>query len=376
MSFKFNLKKKSNGKFAVRMRSYALEDKIKANKPDASYIEKTLPENEWARYGFTTQMTYEQASAHIKIHNAKSKDKDIKEKKARFSVIEKAEHDELIKSAYLPEALVSQFEKKLENDSFATNYIKSKTPYHWKTTMRVIAEIELNPSEWNDNKRTILKKIEGYAPSTVAKLISLMNTYGVFYSKKMGQFYENITMPRGNEVGRISDKYLDKTGGKTKEAKGINLESMELLKITNELSEEEINWCIIALGFGLRPSEVDSISNRDTSLLILTKKTVKIYQSKLVSLPRDMRYKEVLITHPFQKEAFSLIKSDKVLTKPSIYKIRKALGEKYGLYSFRKGYTDIMLDLGEDLSRISADLGHSSIDRTWKNYRKRITKHS
>lgn len=376
MSFKFNLKKKTNDRFAVRMRSYAIEDRKAAGKEDVEYIEKTLPEKEWARYGFHSEMTYEQAATHLKILNSRSKDRDIKEKKARFKYVESEQKKELLKSAYLPEVIVDSFEKKLKNDSYSANYEKSKTHFHWKTAMRVIANLEMAPAEWSDNKRSVLKKLEGFAPSTVAKLLSLINAYGVFYSKKMGTFFEKIEMPKGAEVGRISDRYLDKTGGKTKEAKGVNLSSMNTIKLSEDLTKEEINWCILCLGLALRPSEADMVAKRDDKNVTIAKSSVKVYQSKLVSLPKKMRYKEVIIKHGFQKEALELLKSKKLFQKPSKNKIQKVLGEEYGLYSFRKGYQDIMLSFDESITRISLDLGHSSIDRTWKSYRKRITQDS
>jgi len=372
MSFKFNLKKRAKGRFSVRMRSYAIEDRKAAGKPDVEYIEKTLPEHEWARYGFDTRMSYDEASEHLKSLNSQARDRDIKEKKARFKYIESEEKKALLKSAYLPEAVVTSFEKKLENDSYSSNFKKSKTYFHWKTALKVISELDMPPSEWADSKRSILKKIEGYAPSTISKILNLMNSYGVFYSKKMGHFFERLTMPRGAEVGRISDKYLDKTGGKTKEAKGVTLADMRKLKDSEALSIEEYNWCAICLGLALRPSEMDSIAKGEEDFIEVNKNRVKIYQSKLVSLPRNQRYKEVLITHPFQKEAVKLLKDIKAIKKPSIKKLRAVLGEGYGLYSFRKGYTDIMLGLKEDITRISSDLGHSSIDRTWRSYRKKI----
>jgi hypothetical protein len=372
MSFKINLKKTDKG-FAVRLRSYKLEDRIAAGKEDRDYVEKYLPVSEWHRYGFHQSMTYEEAKELLLSINSQAKLNDSKERKARFKYLEQKEHKELLKSAYLPQYLVNEFEKKLKDNSFSQDYEKSKTYFHWKTTMRVISELDIAPGEWAENKRTVIRKLEGYAPSTVSKIISFMNHYGEFYSKKMGKYYEKLSMPRGVEIGRISDKYMDKTGGKTKEAKGISLAMMEILKDSNELTQEEINWCIVCLGFGLRPSEMDVVATRDSKTLTIGKNTVKIYQSKLVSLPRHLRFKEVAIKHTFQKDAYHIIKSNKSLIAPSIYMLKKVLGDEYGLYSFRKGYTDIMLGLSESMERISMDLGHSSIDRTWKSYRKRIS---
>ena len=372
MSFKLNLKKTAKG-FAVRLRSYKLEDRIEAGKEHNDYVEKYVPVSEWARYGFHRSMTYEEAKEALHSLNSKSKLRDSQERKARFKYIEQQEHNELVRSAYLPSHIVSDFEKSLKDNSFAGDYERSKTHFHWKTTMRVIAQLELEPSEWANNRRAIIKVLGGYAPSTVSKILSLLNQYGEHYSMRLGKFYKRVSMPKGIEVGRISDQYLDKTGGKTKEAKGISLAMMEVLKDTDELPGEVINWCIVCLGFALRPSEMNTIATRDSKVITILKSSVKIYQSKLVSLPRPMRFKEVVIRHPFQKEALSIIKSKKELAAPSIHMLRKVLGDEYGLYSFRKGYTDIMINLGEPIERISADLGHSSIDRTWKSYRKRIT---
>ncbi len=372
MSFKLNLKKTDKG-FAVRLRSYALEDRLDAGKADKDYVETYVPMSEWHRHGFDSSMTYEQAREHLKSINSQVKLRDSQEFRARAKYIKDKEHDEVAKSAYLPKYLVDEFEKKLRDDSFAEDYDKSKTYFHWRTTLRLISALEIDPVNWHDNKRTIIKKLEGYAPSTIKKTLHFLNAYGSFYCKKMGKYYEKVQAPKGVEVGRISDKYLDKTGGTTKEAKGISLAVMAKLLRSDDMTDDQKNWCIVCLGFAVRPIEMDSVLERDSDKVITGKNSVKIYQSKLTSLPRNKRYKEVMITHPFQKDALSIYKADMPLVKPTIVMIRKVLGDEYGLYSFRKGYTDIMITLGESIERISMDLGHNSIETTWKSYRKRIT---
>lgn len=372
MSFKINLKKTVKG-FAVRLRSYELKDRIDAGKEDKDYVEKYLPVSEWGRYGFHPAMTYEEAKELLKVINSTSKLRDKQERKARVNYLEIKERNELLSSAYTPAYLVNEFEKKLKDDSFAEDYNKSKTYFHWRTTLRLINTLNIDPTEWHDNKRAIIKKMEGYAPSTVKKTLHFLNAYGSFYCRKIGKYYEKVQSPKGVEIGRISDKYMDKTGNKTKEAKGISLAVMAKLLRSDDMTNEQKNWCIVCLGFGLRPIEMDSIVERNSDKIIIGKSSVKVYQSKLVTLPREMRYKEVVITHPFQKDALDIYKANVQLTKPTITTIRKVLGDEYGLYSFRKGYTDIMITLGEPIERISMDLGHNSVETTWKSYRKRIT---
>lgn len=372
MAFKFNIHRRPNS-FSVRMRSYDEGDKLKHGKQGANFVEINLPKNEWARYGFNVDWTVEQLTAHCKTLNAMASIEQKEERQARVKYVVDSQIKDALNCAYLPEHIVSEFEKKLEYDSYSENFKDSKIYYHWRTTMRIIAKLEMAPGDWSDNNRAVLKKMEGLAPSTITRIIHLMNNYGAFYSKRMGKYFGKVAKPKGVEIGRISDKYLDKTGGKTKEAKGISLSLMNIIADSSELTQPEKDWCVVCLGFGLRPIEVSEVANRDKKTLVIGKTTVKIYQSKLVSLPRNLRFKEVVITHPFQKAALSIIKSDKELSQPSIYMLRKVIGDEYGLYSFRKGYTDIMISLGEPIERISMDLGHSSIERTWKSYRKRIS---
>ena len=374
MSFKFGLKRKLKG-FTVRLRSYTYEDRLKAGKEHLDYVESIVPEDEWSRYGFHRGMTYEEALQHIQVLNASTKLRDSQEKKARFKLLESEKKDKLLQSAYLPEQLVKEFEKKLTSETLSLTTVESKMIYHWKTAMRVISSLSIAPEEWGENRMTILVALKGFAPSTVVKQINLLNSYGSFYCKKLGKYFESILV-RSGDLAKLGDHYLEKTGGKTKEALGVTLSDMETIKISDDLSEEEKRWCVLCLGFGLRPSEVESIVNMSHGPKTITVKSgsVVIYQPKLTNLPRNKRYKEVLISHQFQKDALKIYLSGEKVKMPSRYMIKKVLkNEEYGLYSFRKGYEGIMINLGSDFIRASKDLGHASIERTYRNYRKRIS---
>jgi integrase len=54
--------------------------------------------------------------------------------------------------------------------------------------------------------------------------------------------------------------------------------------------------------------------------------------------------------------------------------MKKLFGPNTTLYGGRKGFTDLMLANDQDFVHISQWMGHSSIERTWKNYKsKRVT---
>lgn len=59
------------------------------------------------------------------------------------------------------------------------------------------------------------------------------------------------------------------------------------------------------------------------------------------------------------------------IKKPLVKTLKKAAPSipKIGLYSGRKGFTDLMLSLNQTLENIAMWMGHASIERTWKNYK-------
>lgn len=59
------------------------------------------------------------------------------------------------------------------------------------------------------------------------------------------------------------------------------------------------------------------------------------------------------------------------MAKPLVKTIQKACPKPAGLgvYSGRKGFTDLMLSFDQTLENIAAWMGHASIERTWKHYK-------
>jgi hypothetical protein len=133
------------------------------------------------------------------------------------------------------------------------------------------------------------------------------------------------------------------------------------------------------LWLGLRPSELDSIIKDQAKYLkVSTQGSIQIaevYQSKLTGTNKANRWKAIPCFHKEQVLALQNITQNKV-NKPLVKTIRSYSGvEGLGLYSGRKGFTDLMLSLGQSLEDISQWLGHASIERTWKHYKNKKLVH-
>lgn len=99
-------------------------------------------------------------------------------------------------------------------------------------------------------------------------------------------------------------------------------------------------------------------------------KVLWIYQTKLVAIPKEERWKGIPIIHEEQKFAHKIIESMK-FKRPHHQKMQKVLGISYKLYGGRKGFVDLMLQKGHQLEAISQWMGHSTLGRTWRDYKDR-----
>lgn len=127
---------------------------------------------------------------------------------------------------------------------------------------------------------------------------------------------------------------------------------------------------------GLRPQEVDNLKNKELwnieencSLKILW-----VFQTKIVSLPHEDRWKPIPILFDEQEFALRIIKSQKI-QRPLVKTVHHYFGEGIDLYGGRKGFVDLMLSKGHTLENISVWMGHSTLERTWKSYKQRMKYH-
>ena len=143
------------------------------------------------------------------------------------------------------------------------------------------------------------------------------------------------------------------------------------------MQDQNYNWLYLSVWLGLRPREIDQL--HDQGLYRLQKLSENsallwVYQTKLISVPPRYRWKLIPMVFAGQTEAVRIIESGQ-FKRPLNKTVRHHFGRFTTLYGGRKGFTDLMLDHQQQLENISQWMGHSSIERTWRNYKSRCITH-
>ncbi len=125
---------------------------------------------------------------------------------------------------------------------------------------------------------------------------------------------------------------------------------------------------------GLRPSEIDALTDKKQMKNWRIEKDeigttiIRVYQPKLISIERAKRWKGIPIIFDQQTEALKIIKSG-VFKRPLTKTIHLHISERHNNYGGRKGFMDLMLGLGQKFENISVWLGHTTLDRSLRNYK-------
>jgi hypothetical protein len=333
---------------------------------------RDLRKDEWPNHGFHLAMSLEDANARKDSLNAEEHLKRHHVRRAKIA--QRMEIEELAQSAFLPPVFTQEFEQRL----FGRRHSKGKLPSFWKVSRRIITELKITPSEWADRKDDFYDYFSGhrFSVSYVQKLLNVLNKYGQFYSKKHKVYFEPIPYPTGVERVRILEANRkppteeQKRMGGNKESEPITPSMLESKRSTIS-KVEHYNWLFVSVWLGLRPEEIDVLKDPASYKLssVSGASVLHVFQTKLVALDPDKRWKLIPCFLPEQEEAIRIIKSGH-FKRPLSKSVAAWFGtEKVGLYGGRKGFTDLMLSKGQILEDISMWMGHTSIDRTWKSYK-------
>lgn len=325
----------------------------------------------WAALGFRHDMTTQEARDRASQIN---KQNQIDSKKIT-AIAKRIDDDKIIISAYLPENLTNGFENELREDYADNEERLNNLLKQWVIVKKIISELAIDTQKFHDEKQKFYNyyKNKKWSPDYIKKLNRLINLYGQYVGRKTNQFYQDI--PRISNV--LKERIMELREGEI----GLKSAADPLLwkdlknvktKFENRHLLEQWNWLFISLWFGLRPKEVDSLANTKTWRVEYDKdhkvKVLYVYQSKLVSVQKDKRWKPIPIYFEEQREAFKLILSGR-FNRPLNKTLKNIFNTKIESYSCRKGFTDLMLDKGFQLEDISIFLGHADISMTWKHYK-------
>lgn len=339
--------------------------------------QQRVPDLNYADHGFKSTMTVDQAKKRCKRLNTERKLKkdDIK---ARINAANNLLMLESVDETLFPTEYVSAFGNLLDSENFGSDAHLKRLYSHFNFVQKMMVELRLSPSQYKDNSKRIFKYFmrKKISLSYSRKLVSTVNRWGLFVSKQQGQFFEPMPIPKNRECAAISDAQKTKSGKSSELGVRTASESLtpELLKYAKEsfTNPAHYNYLFISLWFGLRPYEIEMLHDkkkwslkRDKSSGVLV---LKVYQTKLMNVEEDKRYKSIPVLFKEQHEALKLIKSGSH-KRPHPKTVRKHLDANITLYGGRKGFTDLMLARGQKLEDISLWLGHRNITTTWKHYK-------
>jgi integrase len=331
---------------------------IQQTEKDGVRDQQTVPKEAYLALGLAADMSIEQAREQIKrINKDKTGDRLAAAKAARNH-----KFTEVQKSKYLPEELSAEYGAKLRDDNFGSDAHLNRLLSHWQTVQTMIAELEIEPREFEAEAKKIFKYFieQAFSPDYCKKLLRILNGWGSFVCRKRGQHFEHIKkIPNQirERIAEANEADTDTRGNK----ESSPLTAALLADYRKSLSVSQGNWLLVSFAFGLRPLEVDDATFRtevDENGITI----VWIYQSKLVGVPKADRWKPVPILDSIQEEALKAWAAGQLE--------RPELGKGFTVYAGRKGFEQWMKDVyRQPFDAVSTMLGHKNVQRTYNNYR-------
>lgn len=333
--------------------------------------DRDIPESEWAALGFRRDMSLEEAHACKDSLNALEHVRATAEKRQKIKA--RLEEEDQVTGAFLSPYLVQEFEQEILYGRTNRDAIqRNKTESHWRAARRVLCALKIEPSDWANEKGRFYDYFSELqlSPAYLQKVFRILNQWGSFQARRNKTYFAPLPFPTGYEKQRVADAYFEKNED------GLTSDPMSPLMLEaarSALKPQHYNWLAMTVWFGLRPIEVDGL--RDPKKWRLENhggtQVLFIYQSKLMAVAREKRWKPIPAFLPQQVEALKLMGQD--MKRPTPKTMANHFGERVTLYAGRKGFTDLMLNNRQSLENISTWMGHTTIERTWKSYKNRQT---
>lgn len=324
-------------------------------------------------------MTAEQAKKRCtRVNNERRLKKD--EIRARINAANNLLSLESVDETLFPAEYVEAFADHLDSENFGSETHLKKLYSQFNFVQKMMKSLRLTPDRYKEDSKRIHKYFVKQKVSIdyAKKIISMTNRWGLFACKQQGQFFEPVSIPKGRPRSAIVDAQQTKTGKNTE--LGVRTESEpltpEILKQSKDsfTNPNHHNFLTISLWFGLRPYEVDLLKDKKKWNISRDKQTgvlsLEVYQTKLMSVEENKRYKFIPVLFKEQHEALKLIKAQ-TFDRPHPKTVRKNLKANITLYGGRKRFTDLMLDRDQKIEDISLWLGHRSLSTTWSRYKQK-----
>lgn len=341
---------------------------------DGKRTRKAVPEGAYSGFGINPKMTVDEAKSRVsRLNKEKSLEKQSLSKAARNE-----RKIEFLKSVYLPDHLNEKFLNHLKENLFTSEKNFEKLLIHWQTAQKIIHSLKVLPVEYWSSRKQIYRWIVDNKTSLSygKKLIRMINEWGAFVCDEQGQDYKPVPNPRGYEANMIADAHHDVRGRRGISAP-LTPELLEKMKDAIKELPGQYEWLYVSLWFGLRPTEVDHLTDAKHFKISYDAKlridVLEVYQPKLKAVAKEQRWKYIPVFLDEQKIALDYIKAG-ILKRPLAKTIQKYSNvPDLTLYGGRKAFTDLMLSLNQKLEDIAMWLGHKDIHTTWRHYKQKNT---
>jgi hypothetical protein len=371
---KFLPLKKSNPQWKVQFISFKKCDtqNSKAKKPKREW---DISKDRWLSLGFSESMNLVEAKGRARQLNAQNQLKRQEEQIVKIN--EQQRQFKLRHDSVLPSEIVAEFEKVFVRKSDSQTELglrrTSRADVVWRAAQRMIVAVGVEPSHWVYHSRDIYEYMISQKMSVryAHSVLSMANWWGYFVSHKMARPFLPVKSPRGYDRMRLIEANCQKITGVTRASKQITPKDLEKTKL--QMNQLNFNWLFVSVWFGLRPKEIDSLHNSNMwkiEKLANGRKILWVFQTKIIALPPEDRWKPIPIIFSEQKFALRIVESGK-LKRPLMKTVTKNFGKGTTTYGGRKGFPDLMLSKGQSFENISVWMGHSTLQRTWKSYKSR-----
>lgn len=332
-----------------------------------------IPETAYLQHGFHPSMDIEDAKEKAKQLNSLAKGYK-KQEQAKVRILKQIRDKDALSSAHFPPTFRADFEETFLREHVGvgvSGYEKyKKALVHWHWAMSMVEAINVPSKDWAFRSRAIYeymrKKHISYEYSR--KILRVLNLWGLYLNRRTGVPYELVTSPRGPEKEAINDAWYA-SGKKTKESLPLNPQELESAK--GALKPEQYRWLFISIWLGLRPNEIDQLIKPNSYRLSMDSEgttILAVYQPKLTGLPREKRFKRIPLFLPEQLQALTYIQQC-ALKRPLVKTLERYIKPGLNTYGGRKGFVDLMLGKGQDITNISQWMGHQQLSTTWTHYK-------
>jgi hypothetical protein len=370
--------KKSDPRWKLQFVSYKSQDTKDSNAIKAKK-EWDVDADRWRSLGFHKFMTLDEAKVRARQLNAQDFIKRQEERIQRIAIEEnnnKKRYDSV-----LPIEFVEEFEKRLLRTRDAETRKGRRKNSHarskWKAAQKMIVALKIDPSEWYYYNKEVYDYFheQQLSISYTISILSLVNAWGYFICRKLAKPFLPVTRPRGYERQRLLDAHYQRNKNRRKASGPLPPEVLN--SASGKMNQANFNWLFISVWLGLRPQEIDNLHEQQLWRIetpIVGRKICWIYQTKIIALPPDDRWKPIPILYEEQEFALRIIQSGN-FKRPLVKTMRQYFSKDIDLYGGRKGFTDLMLSKGNTIENISIWMGHSTLDRTWRSYKQKTKFH-